>query len=61
MTQAELASRSQLTMATISRIENDKGARRPTKATLVALSEALGVNVFWLANGEGQFEGKMAA
>jgi transcriptional regulator with XRE-family HTH domain len=61
MTQHELAERTGLTTVTISRIENDRGARRPTRATLVALADVLEVDVYWLANGEELPEGKLAA
>ncbi len=61
MTQAELAEKSGLTQVTISRVENDRGERRPTRATLSALADALNVDVFWLANGDDSQELKIAA
>ncbi|MGC4106439.1 MAG: helix-turn-helix transcriptional regulator [Thermomicrobiales bacterium] len=61
LTQQELSDLSGVTTVTISRIENGRGARRPTRATLKALADALGVDVYWLANGEELLEGKLAA
>lgn len=61
LTQQELSLRSGVTTVTISRIENDRGARRPTRATLEALADALEVDLFWLANGEDDGVGKVLA
>ena len=62
VTQAELAERTGLTEATISRIEN--GQHRPRISTVRRLAEALGVKpedlVEWDGNG-AEKEGKAAA
>jgi len=58
-TQRDLSEATGVMEATISRIENGKYRRRPTKETLVKLATALDISLEWLAFGEDQ--GKAAA
>ena len=63
VTQAELAERTGIAEATLSRLEN--GVQRPRISTVRKIAEALGVApedlVDWGAAGEGEGEGKAAA
>jgi transcriptional regulator with XRE-family HTH domain len=52
LTQKDLAVKTGLTVATISRLEN--GQRRPRFTTLRKLAEALGVTPQVLVNGDGR-------
>ncbi len=61
LTQRELSEASGVMEATISRIENDRFRRRPNKATLQALADALDVSLLWLVFGEDADASKKAA
>jgi transcriptional regulator with XRE-family HTH domain len=60
ISQADLAERSGVREVTISRIENDRYGP-PRLGTIRKLADALRVDAFWLATGEGDSEGKIAA
>ncbi len=51
-TQRELSELTGITEATLSRIENDKYHRRPYRATLETIANALDVSLPWLVFGD---------
>lgn len=61
MTQEDLSAQTGITEATISRIENDRGERRPRLATIKRLADALGADAGWILFGEDADTGKAAA
>lgn len=61
LTQAELAQRAGVSLITITRIENQKGAGNPRPDTVRRLAKALEVDPAWLLFGDEEFLGKAAA
>jgi transcriptional regulator with XRE-family HTH domain len=61
LNQEELATRSGIGVATISRIENNHFEKRPRLSTIRRLADELGVDPMWLLAGESTEEVKTAA
>lgn len=61
LTQAELAQRAGVSLITITRIENQKGAGNPRPDTVRRLAKALEVDPAWLLFGDEELLGKAAA
>jgi len=61
MTQEALSQQTGITEATISRIENDRGERRPRLGTIKRLADALGADAEWILFGEDAEMGKAVA
>lgn len=61
MTQEALSQQTGITEATISRIENDRGEKRPRLSTVKRLADALGADAAWILLGEDTDMGKAAA
>jgi transcriptional regulator with XRE-family HTH domain len=61
LNQEELAARSGIGVATISRIENNHFEKRPRLSTIRRLADELGVDPMWLLAGESTEEVKTAA
>lgn len=61
LNQEELAARSGIGVATISRIENNHFEKRPRLSTLRRLAEELDADPMWILTGESAEEVKTAA
>ena len=61
LSQEDLVQQAGLTIATLSRIENDRLAARPRPSTIRKLAGALGVTPAWLLYGEEAQVEKLAA